>query len=513
MLNALFRQWMGRWFRRDTAAEPLANLWQEASRHAHGGEPALAATLYRKILAREPDNATALYCLGAVLCQQREYSRAAACFEQALSEIPHYTAAINALGNVCRLQQRWQDARQCYERALQIDPDHPAALSNLGLCLKNEGRAQEAITYLERASGLVPDDAVMLLNHAAGLLDLGRYAEGEQILGRALELQPELAEARIARALLLLGQARFDEAWPEYEWRMRCDDWEKQTGCAAPVWTGGPLVGRTLLVRGEQGLGDQLMFASCLPELVTQAGLCLVECDPRLKPLLARTFPAARVYVQRRGGWKADGVVPDLQVQLGSLPWRLHRSGSSFPNCKGYLVADRARVQYWRGRLDALGPGLKVGISWRGGTAHTRQTARSIPLTQWLPVLDCAGAHFVSLQYGEVGPELRGLEPYCAKPVTHWPEAIADYDETAALVVALDLVITVQTAIVHLAGALGVQTWVLVPHVAEWRYQRAGTTMPWYASVRLFRQEPPQSWQPVVQAVAGELDRIVCRAI
>jgi Tfp pilus assembly protein PilF len=457
------------------------------------------------------ENPEALESLGLMYARERRFDLARTCFERVLAQEPGRLAARIGLGNVSRLQQRWAEARRHYERALELQPDSASALSNLGVCLKNEGHAAQGLAHLERSFALQPADPTILMNYAAGLLDVGRREEGEARLREALALDPAVAEAHLALGLLLLGRGAFAEGWQEYEWRSRTESREEQNACSAPPWNGESLAGKTILVRAEQGLGDQIMFASCLSELAARAGTCLIECDRRLKPMFMRSFPASRVYVQHRlyeAGWTADGLTPDFQVPLGSLPFRLGRDRASFPVQGGYLLPNPARVQHWRERLAQLGPGLKVGISWRGGTPQTRQAARSIDLSQWLPVLRLPGASFVSLQYGDHDEEMNRVSAESAVRLQRYPEALDDYEETAALVSALDLVVSVQTTVLHLAGALGKPAWVLAPAVAEWRYGNTGETMPWYPGVRVFRQRAADEWAAVIDRAAAEVSAL-----
>lgn len=483
---------------------------REAAEHVRQGDADAAMALYHQVLVADPDNAPALYSLGVLHGQTREYARAQDFLEQVLADHPEHVDALNALGNLHKLQQRWGDARARYAQALALHPDHVPALTNLGLCLKNEGLPREAIGYLERAYRLQPGAADVLLNYGLGQIELGQFSEGKVKLHQALNAAPDMAEAHLALGLQMLCEGNFADGWREYEWRMRSDDWERQVPCECPTWDGGDLAGKTLLVRAEQGIGDQIMFASCLPEIMDRTSTCVLECDLRLKPILTRSFPKARTYAQRRSGsaaWIEDGLAPDVQIQMGSLPYRLGRGADNFPRHAGYLKVDSAKASRRRAMLDAAGPGLKVGISWRGGTRHTRQSLRSIPLDQWQAVLRVPGIQFVSLQYGDCAQELSALSTAFPGKIMHWTDAIDDLDEAAALVAGLDLIISVQTAIVHLAGALGRPVWALVPQVAEWRYQQVGDRMPWYPSVRLYRLQDGSSWPDLIETVACDLAR------
>jgi hypothetical protein len=263
-----------------------------------------------------------------------------------------------------------------------------------------------------------------------------------------------------------------------------------------------------LLVYGEQGLGDEIMFASCLPDVLQQDGEVIVECDPRLAPLFQRSFPSARVHGRASNedtDWLSAVEPIDVQIPIGSLPSLYRRSLSAFPARGGYLQAEPSRVAYWQERLSALGPGRKVGISWRGGTVSSRRDIRSIALAQWLPILQQPGVEFVSLQYTDCADELADLQVQHGVTVHHWQEAIDDYDETAALVTALDLVVSVCTSVVSLCSALGRPVWVLVPSSPGWIFMHAGDTTPWFPCASLVRQQQAGDWQVCIERMADKL--------
>ncbi len=464
---------------------------------------------FERALALDPREPGARYALGVMDAMAGDFAAAARRLGDLLREHPGHVEAWNALGNVNKLERRWEDAAACYRRAIELAPQLAAAVSNLGICLRNAGREAEALDYLMRAAELEPGNLEIRFNSYLGMIDAGRVEEGEEGLLRVLAEAPEHAEAHLVLAIELLSAGRYEEGWREYEWRTRVETWERRNAeYPYPWWLGEPLAGRRLLVRAEQGLGDQIMFASCLKDLEGLDAEITVECEPRLVPIFARSFPGCAVCGQQPGGGAervAHGWLPDLQVNIGSLPHLLNRAPDSFPAGKGYLVADPVKVRAWRERLAQLGDGTKAGLSWRGGTLNTRSLARSIPLSKLAPLVASGAAHFVSVQYGDSTADRLALAEATSSPFYHWPEALDDYDETAALVAALDLVVSVQTTVVHLAGALGTPVWVMVPGRPEWRYGRHGETMPWYGSARLLRQDMTTGWAPVIERVIADL--------
>jgi hypothetical protein len=314
------------------------------------------------------------------------------------------------------------------------------------------------------------------------------------------------------RALARLKLGRFADAWPDYDARKLARGNYVPRALPLPEWQGQPLRGSKLLIYAEQGIGDQIMFASCVPDVLAQAESCMIECAPQLVPLFRRSFPSAMIESQAQGDASlaraalAAGI--DLQAAIGSLPAQFRKHRSDFDSQTAYLRADPARIDHWKRRLDALGPGLKIGISWSGGAPSTHGASRSTRLADWLPVLRQPGCHFVNLQYGNAGGELRAIAHEHSIPIHDWRDAIENFDETAALVTAMDLVISVQTALVHLAGALGKPVWVMLQAACEWRYGEHSETMAWYSGARLVRQPRPGDWHSVVMRIAQDVERL-----
>ena len=465
-------------------------------------------------------------------------------FNLALHYDPHGDAALH--GRVEALERRGESvlAECAYETFLVRNPAHRGATIALAWKLYRRGNRDAAARRLEEFLVLDPlaKEALSLLGLILAL-EYGEFARGERLLRKALECdtgldaaranlgwvlgetrqydealdclaavlarRPDDHETRLMRAHLNLKRGEFAAGWDEFEARHRSADAVARPG-AAPRWNGEPLGGRTLLVAAEQGIGDQIMFASCLPDLLadarTRGACCVVEAEPRLVPMFERSFAGATVRAQGapRPGRSDAPIAADFEIPIGSLPAMYRRTRDAFPDHRGYLKADPARVAHWRRRLNELGPRPHVGISWRGGAPGNRRELRSVALEHWAPLLrECGTA--VSLQYGDHRDEIARASDSTGLKLEHWPEVTDDYDDTAALVCALDLVISVCTAIVHLSGALGRPVWVLVPWAPEWRYLAQGDRMPWYPGARLFRQRIAGEWGPVLGEVLQRL--------
>jgi hypothetical protein len=303
----------------------------------------------------------------------------------------------------------------------------------------------------------------------------------------------------------LLARNASGEGWDLYERRLQSRQ-SPSRPYPYPVWDGGPLQGKRLLAYGEQGLGDEILFASCLAEAAAEADQVFFACHPRLRALFARAFPQVTL-IDDTQGWNADEdrLPVDFRAAIGSLPRRYRRDAASYPTHRGYLRADAARVETWRQRLQPLGPGRKLGLVWQAGRASTGRELRSIDLEELLPLLRLPGVSWVSLQHGLGAGALESFRAHTGAGLAQWNEALADMDEMAALMCALDGVVAVCSTAVHLCGALGRPVWVLTPYAPTWRYLLEGETLPWYPSARLFRQPRPDSWHEPVARLAGEL--------
>jgi tetratricopeptide (TPR) repeat protein len=518
------------------------------------GRIADAAESQRRALALSPDHPLALLNLGNALFDLEEFAQAGELFRRVLQLNPRSAEAHNNLARVLWRDLDMQASVHWYQ-ALQLRPDYFDAAYALGNCLFRAALYDDAARAYEAASRLQPENASVHLSVAGALLGARRYAAARERYEQLQRIAPTLprAKAGLAASLagvgqyskplalyrealaaapddpwihghfsqLLLRSGCYEEAWSLYGYRWRVEETREglERGYPQSKWVGEPLAGRRLLVISEQGMGDEIMFASTFAEVIAEAAYCLIECDERLEKLFLRSFPEATFVglpkgQDRRWYRQLSQRLPDLPsfdlwTAAGDLVAHRRRSHDAFPRHGGYLQADPARVAYWRDRLRAAGPGCKVGLSWRGGTPITNKTGRSMSLDLLAPLLREPGVQFVCLQYGECAKEIEAFEATHGVRILHFPEALADYDETAALVVALDLVISVCTAVVHLGGALGRPVWVMAPQVAEWRYGHQGPEMIWYPSVTVHRQVRDGDWAPVISRVRKSLRRML----
>lgn len=428
--------------------------------------------------------------------------------QQAVQLFPNSPKILAAYGATLFLMADYQRACSYYEKASLLSTPPPAwILSAHGLVLQTLGRLDDAKGLLERATVLDPSHGNAWVNLGLVLSDLGDYTSAIQCYDRALMLSPGDEAARLNKALALLTIGEFRLGWREYESR-----WTKldvpQT-FDQPLWNGQRLSSESLIVYGEQGLGDEIMFSSCIPDVLNLVSHLLIECDDRLYTLFFRSFPQATIVsrsMTKDENWKSRISSTDFQIPMGSLPLHFRESIDKFGRSLSYLKADSNRIFFWKTILSQLGNSPKIGVSWRGGTTFSHRERRSIPLSEFQPILQTPGCIFVNLQYDATNEELAAIEKKTGLTIHTYPDALSNYDETAALVKTLDLVITVQTAVAHLAGALGCATWIMLPSSPEWRYGANGATMPWYPSMRSFRQTSRGNWTEVIEDVAACLN-------
>lgn len=431
--------------------------------HHQAGRLAEAEQLYRAILAADPNHAGALHLLGVLAMQSGRAADAARLIRQAIARNPRESVFHSNLGEACRALGQIDDAIAAFRRSLELAPDFPAAHNNLALALTISGQLSEARQHFERAIALDPN-----------------YVEPHY---------------NLARVLLLEGD--YQRGWAQFGWRERMRGHPSQR-FALPTWSGTAELHRRVLLYAEQGLGDTIQFIRYVPLVQERVRNVTVAVQPALVPLLTSSgYPVV--------GMNEQLTAANLRCSLASLPALTSESGEPYaPQCP-YLTPEPARVEKWLNRLQST-QGVRIGIAWQGNPAFYSDRFRSIPLLAFEPLARVPGVTLFSLQKDFGVEQIRQLGGRF--PVVDLGEELdrdAPFLDTAAILASLDLVITSDTSIAHLAGALGVRTWLATSFAPDWRWLLAREDSPWYPSLRLFRQSRLGDWSDVFERMAAAL--------
>ena len=466
------------------------------------GRPAEAAECYREVVQRDPRHAQAHNNLGIILKQQGQLAEAVACYRHALHCNPDHASAHNNLGNALMEQGQWAEAIASYRQALRINPHLADACINLGNALKDQEEFAEAASSYRQALRIIPRHADAHYSLSIVLTRLGLFQDAREHVDQALEINPDHARAQWQRSLLRLLDGDFAGGWQGYEQRWALPNVAPRS-LPQPRWGGSSLEGKTILVHAEQGLGDTIQFARYLPMVKERGGTVLFECQPSLLQLVSGMAGIDQLI-------PAGAALPpfDVHVPLLDLPSVFGTTVATIPAAVPYLHADAGRLLHWRQEFEGL-PGFKVGIVWQGNPKNTGDRYRSVSLTHFASLADVPGITLLSLQ---VGPGVEQLAR-AAFPVIDLGNRFdpGSLDDLAAVLKHVHLVITVDTAVAHLAGALAIPTWVLIPVTPDWRWLRERTDSPWYPTIRLFRRSRSGAWDEVFERVREEL-LLKCRA-
>jgi tetratricopeptide (TPR) repeat protein len=464
-----------------------------------------ADACYRTALAFKPNYAEAWDNLGTVLKAQGKQDEAIASYHRAIEFSPNYPEAHNNLGTALLEQGQPEEAIGCYRKALSIKPDYPEAHFNLGTAIWELGQPGAAVACYQNAIALRPTDTDALLNLGTALKELGQLDEAAACYRNVLTLEPQHPEAHCNLGIVLLAQGELAEGWEEHEWRWQTPQlMPARRDFAQPQWRGELAAGCTLLIHAEQGFGDTIQFCR-YAKLAAARGLRLIlEVQPPLVRLLRSLQGVDRV-IARGESLPAF----DLHCPMLSLPLALGLTLANIPDFQAYLHADPGAVGVWQTRLPEMsGPGPRVGLAWAGNPRnHSRNLAavdrrRSLAPGRLAPLFEVPRLRFFSLQKG-------GPPAPVAFPLTDVMDEMKDFADTAALIANLDLVISVDTAVAHLAAALGRPVWLLDRFDPCWRWFTGRRDSPWYPSLRLYRQPRPGDWDPVLAEVASDLAGLV----
>lgn len=484
----------------NSANNQLSEWFSAAVAAQRKGDLRTAAGLYQQILGQKPDFVQAWLNLGLAHQALRQLETAVTCFEKGLRINSRLPGAHLALGSVLKELGKLEDAAECCRREIKLSPQNPHAFYNLGLIRQNQDRLPEAAECYQKTLKLDPKYADALVDLGGVRLQEDKPEEAIRYFEKALEFQPGLPRAHWSRARALLLQGDYARGFPEHEWRWKMQGFTTPAwNFPQPLWDGRPLQGRAVLLHAEQGAGDTLQFIRYAPLVAERGGRVIAGCPANLAELLRRVPGVAQVVTSREHLPAFDAHAPAMSLPaifgttLATIP--AHVPYLSAPPVPRILPTERA-------------PGirLRLGLVWAGGISDLK---RNVPLETLLPLLKVQGITFHSLQVGDHAQDLLKLPPGL---VENHASLLRSFADTARLLDQLDGVITVDTGVAHLAGAMGRPVWTLLHFSADWRWLRHRDDSPWYPTMRLFRQPSPGAWGPVVARITELARQILSSA-
>jgi tetratricopeptide (TPR) repeat protein len=495
------------------------SLLRTASEHHTAGRLEQAEALYRQVLERQPQNASALHHLGLIAFSRGQVAPAIQLLRRSIEIDPSVAFFHKNLATACRVAGNADESARLLRRAIELSAPDPLLLEELGVTLERLDQLGESVAAYEQAIRLLESgpqspaladssrrrqfEAKLLMNLGAALERQNRYEQAMPHLEGAIALNPDYGMAHMHRANVLFRRRDLRQAFAEYEWRFRTKGFPTQfRNYPQPVWEGSDLNGRTILLWPEQGLGDTIQFARFAPLVAQRGGKVVLQCMPPLASVLRTASSDVRVVSDQ------DPLPPfDVHLPLISVPRVLGTTYESLPAPQSYLCADAELAAQGRPQFNVDAPGLRVGLVWSGSPEFPANHRRSIPLESLAPLLRVSGVRLFSLQMGEARKQLATLSG--SRQIIDLSSQIHDFADSAAILENLDLLISTDTAIVHLAGALGVQTWVMLWSERDWRWLMDDQVMPWYPSVRPFLQSQMGKWEDVVERIVEDLRRRV----
>ena len=476
-----------------------------------------AIEAYQQAIRIQPNHADAYNNLGTIFINQNRIDDAIEAYQQAIQIQPNQGEAYYNLGNALHRQEKLEEAIEAYQQAIQIQPNHADAYNNLGVVLIDHEKLRESVQIYQKTLEIQPNYADAYNNLGNALREQGKLEESIRIFQKAIYIQPNHAEAHNNLAMTLLLKGDFKNGWKQYEWRRQCDNFPfEKRDFSQPFWEGTDPKAKSILVWTEQGIGDEIMFSSILPDLLSRNANVIVESDTRMVSLFQRSFPKIR-FIPRQNPPNSQllNTTVDYQTPIGSLgKWFRTDNNSFILNRNTYLYACPKKTSEIRKKYQELAKEkILIGISWKSTGIDQRQTyskkKKSTLLEHWQPVLAQRNCYFINLQYGNVKQELNEFQKHNNLKIHQDEEidSLSSLDDFAAQISALDLVISTSNTTVHLAGALGKQVWTLLPHIPDWRWTLEREDTLWYPKMRLFRQHRIGDWSDVFQQVKLALEQ------
>jgi tetratricopeptide (TPR) repeat protein len=464
--------------------------------NAQTGNLNAAAEFFQKLIAVHPAHTGAYYNLGNVYRDQGQFNEAFKCYQKTIQLNPGYAEAYINIGIIFRMQGRFDEETACYQKAIQLNPQSAEAFYNLGHAFFQKEQFDKALACYEKVALLDPQSAHAYMNLGLVLRIKGRSEEASACYRKAVLINPGDASAHwnLSNVLLLLGNYR--EGWEEFEWFRKTEDCsERQRNFPQPLWDGSDIEGRTILLHAEEGFGDTLQFIRYAPFVVQHGARVIVESQKELTPLL-NTIKGIQNVMSH-----GDELPPfDIHCPLMSLPRVFGTTLENIPAQTPYLSSNPAKVKKWAERLQSDHCHTKIGLVWSGGGLPFR---KSCSLELFSPLANLHSIAFYSLQKGIPAKQSKNA-PEGMKLIDYTDE-LHDFSDTAAFIENLDLVIAVDTAVAHLAGALGKKVWTLLPFVPDWRWMLNRDDSPWYPTMKLFRQPALGDWTSVIAEIVDAL--------
>jgi tetratricopeptide (TPR) repeat protein len=515
----------------------MKQLIKTAFNYYQSGNFQQAENIYREILTNQPHNVHALYFLGIISFQRENYYLSIEYFKKVICLDPQNGGTYINLGDALRENQQIDEAILSYQKAIQLNPTLEDAYNNIGVCLKEKGLLDEAILYYQKALqlnpkfsgaynnlGVVynekqqynnaifcyqkafqidPNSAETYNNLGCVLQDRGDFDNALINFKKALQLDPQNADAHLNLSFLLLLSGNFNRGWKEFSWRLKRKD-SQRYDFSQPLWDGANIDGLTILLHTEQGLGDTLQFIRYAPFIAQNGAKVIVACQREVCALL-RTVEGIEQVIERGED------LPDFNVYcpLLSLPLLLNATLESIPAKVPYVRIDSLLVQKWRNKVQHDHSKIKVGLVWAGRPEHKDDRNRSCRLEFFSPLAELSNISFYSLQKGVASEQAKN--PPKGMKFLDYTEEIRDFSDTAALMENLDLTLSVDTSVVHLAGALGKSVWTLIPFSPDWRWMLNREDSPWYPTMRLFRQPSLGDWESMIARVKDELLQLLSK--
>ena len=476
-----------------------------------------AIEAYQQAIRIQPNHADAYNNLGTIFINQNRIDDAIEAYQQAIQIQPNQGEAYYNLGNALHRQEKLEEAIEAYQQAIRIQPNYADAYNNLGVVLIDHEKLEESVQIYQKTLEIQPNYADAYNNLGNALREQGKLEESIRIFQKAIYIQPNYAEAHNNLAMTLLLKGDFKNGWKQYEWRRQCDNFPfEKRDFPQPFWEGTDPKDKSILVWTEQGIGDEIMFSSILPDLLNRNANVIVESDTRMVSLFQRSFPKIR-FIPRQNPPNSQllNTTVDYQTPIGSLgKWFRTDKNSFILNRNTYLRACPKKTSEIRKKYQELAKEkILIGISWKSTGINQRQTyskkKKSTLLEHWQPVLAQRNYYFINLQYGNVKQELNEFQKHNNLKIHQDEEidSLSSLDDFAAQISALDLVISTSNTTVHLAGALGKQVWTLLPHIPDWRWTLEREDTLWYPKMRLFRQHRIGDWSDVFQQVKLALEQ------